>query len=80
MCFCFQFKKDVHPHYLCAWVKKATPKEQLLQNCLGYDVDDDEVEDMVNKGTIGVQKTDVRNVQGYFAGPSAAKESEKATG
>ena len=38
------FKKDVHPRYLCVWVNKASPKELLLQNCLGYDVDNHEVE------------------------------------
>ena len=33
----------------------------------------------MHKGTISVQKTDVSNVWGYFAGPSTAKESEKGT-
>ena len=78
MCCCFHFKKDIHPHYHCAWVKKASPKELLLHNCLGYDVDDDEVGDIVNKRTIGVQKMDGGNVWGYFAG-SSAKNSKKGT-
>ena len=39
--FFFRFKRDVHPRYLCALVKKATPKKLLLQHCLGYNVDDD---------------------------------------
>ena len=63
----------MHPRYLGVWVKKAKPKHLLLHNCLGYDVDDDEVGDIVNKGTISVQNTHVGNASGYFASPSTAK-------
>ena len=58
-CICGKSHQNGNPPKIPNHFCTASTKEVVLQNTLGYDIEEDEVEDICNKGTMSVQKGDI---------------------